>query len=272
MSNTNNDLQSQISNALHNVIMEAGDKDHPPMLALALKTPTTPGNDGDALTRPERVKEGYAIVPKDINNKLIAEVEAIQIILIRIDNDIYFIVDVCLNAMEMDDTNDEHEDQELEAHYMYMSKIQEDVPEFFEINELKAQLQDKNVAIRELKKFIAKLKGKSIGTKFVKPSVSRQPNAFKFQKSSAADSGCSKHMTGNLKLLVNFMEKFLDESVTMSLNELDMLFRPMFDEYFNGATPVVSKSSDVPTTDESDKRQQQNTTPSTSTIVAADIP
>ncbi|GJT63936.1 hypothetical protein Tco_1015416 [Tanacetum coccineum] len=44
-----------------------------------------------------------------------------------------------------------------------------------------------------------------------------------------------------------------DETVTTSLNELDMLFSPMFDEYFNGATLVVSKSSIVPTTDAFDK-------------------
>ncbi|GJR34956.1 hypothetical protein Tco_1210640 [Tanacetum coccineum] len=34
-----------------------------------------------------------------------------------------------------------------------------------------------------------------------------------------------------------------DETVTTSLQELEMLFGPMFDEYFNGATQVVSKSS-----------------------------
>ncbi|GKC84560.1 retrovirus-related pol polyprotein from transposon TNT 1-94 [Tanacetum coccineum] len=45
-----------------------------------------------------------------------------------------------------------------------------------------------------------------------------------------------------------------DETVTTSLNELDMLFSPMFDEYFNRATLVVSKSSIVPTTDAFDKR------------------
>ncbi|GKF10404.1 hypothetical protein Tco_0048330, partial [Tanacetum coccineum] len=33
MSNTSNPLQTQTSNALHNVIMESGGKDRPPMLA-----------------------------------------------------------------------------------------------------------------------------------------------------------------------------------------------------------------------------------------------
>nr|GEY33662.1 hypothetical protein [Tanacetum cinerariifolium] len=62
MSNTNNNMQTQTSNTLHNAIMEAGSKDRPPMLALA---------------------------------------EAVQIILTGIDNDIYSTVDACPNACEM---------------------------------------------------------------------------------------------------------------------------------------------------------------------------
>nr|GFA77201.1 retrovirus-related Pol polyprotein from transposon TNT 1-94 [Tanacetum cinerariifolium] len=49
---------------------------------------------------------------------------------------------------------------------------------------LKAQLQDKNIAISELKKFIEKGKGKSVDTKFDKPSVVRQPNAQRIPKPS----------------------------------------------------------------------------------------
>ncbi|GJV43909.1 hypothetical protein Tco_1428445 [Tanacetum coccineum] len=51
--------------------------------------------------------------------------------------------------------------------------------QYHEIQDLKAQLQDKGIAICELKKLIEKLKGKSVETKFEKPSVIRQPNAFK---------------------------------------------------------------------------------------------
>ncbi|GJZ44866.1 retrovirus-related pol polyprotein from transposon TNT 1-94, partial [Tanacetum coccineum] len=61
------------------------------------------------------------------------------------------------------------------------------------------------------------------------------------------------------------------ETVTTS-NELDLLFSPMFDELLNRTTPVVSKSSVVTATDTPNQRQQQHTTPSTSTTVAADIP
>nr|GFB15834.1 hypothetical protein [Tanacetum cinerariifolium] len=50
-----------------------------------------------------------------------------------------------------------------------------------------------------------------------------------------------------------------DKTVT-TLNELDLLFSPMFDELLNGPSQVVSKSSAVTTTDESIQRQQQQTT------------
>nr|GEY65409.1 hypothetical protein [Tanacetum cinerariifolium] len=51
-------------------------------------------------------------------------------------------------------------------------------------HDLKAQLQDKGIAISELKKLIEKLKGKSMETKFEKSSIIRQSNAFKSQRPS----------------------------------------------------------------------------------------
>nr|GFA96500.1 hypothetical protein [Tanacetum cinerariifolium] len=56
--------------------------------------------------------------------------------------------------------------------------------QYFEIQYLKAQLQDKNIAISELKKLIEKCKGKSVETKFNKPFVVRQPNAQRILKPS----------------------------------------------------------------------------------------
>nr|GEY40259.1 hypothetical protein [Tanacetum cinerariifolium] len=50
------------------------------------------------------------------------------------------------------------------------------------------------------------------------------------------------------------------EKVTTS-NELDLLFRPMFDELLNGSTQVVSKSSAKTTADAPNQCQHQNTTP-----------
>nr|GEY90672.1 hypothetical protein [Tanacetum cinerariifolium] len=53
-----------------------------------------------------------------------------------------------------------------------------------ELQYLKAQLQDKNIAISELKKLIEKGKGKFMETKFNKPSIVRQPNAQRIPKPS----------------------------------------------------------------------------------------
>nr|GEU57261.1 retrovirus-related Pol polyprotein from transposon TNT 1-94 [Tanacetum cinerariifolium] len=56
--------------------------------------------------------------------------------------------------------------------------------QYIKIQDLKAQLQDKNIAISKLKKLIEKNKGKSMETKFDKPSVVRQPNAQRIPKPS----------------------------------------------------------------------------------------
>nr|GEW75951.1 hypothetical protein [Tanacetum cinerariifolium] len=56
--------------------------------------------------------------------------------------------------------------------------------QYIEIQYLKAQLQDKNIAISELKKLIEKGKGKYVDTKFDRPSVVRQLNAQRIPKPS----------------------------------------------------------------------------------------
>ncbi|GJS04759.1 hypothetical protein Tco_0321267 [Tanacetum coccineum] len=108
MSNTNNNMQTQTSSALHNAIMEYGGKYHPPTLAPsnynppyeyqwipnpAPETPVTDGTNGGNQTHPDRVKEIYATVSKEIKKKMDAEAEAVQIIFTGIDNDIYSTID-----------------------------------------------------------------------------------------------------------------------------------------------------------------------------------
>ncbi|GKB36339.1 retrovirus-related pol polyprotein from transposon TNT 1-94 [Tanacetum coccineum] len=56
--------------------------------------------------------------------------------------------------------------------------------QYFEIQDLKAQLQDKNIAISKLKKLIEKCKGKFVETKFDKPFVVRQLNDQRIPKPS----------------------------------------------------------------------------------------
>ncbi|GJU48736.1 hypothetical protein Tco_1218291 [Tanacetum coccineum] len=133
MSNTN--MQNQTSNALHNAIMEAGGKDHPPMLApgnyvqwksrIKRYIDTKPNNElihyclqnppykfkwtkktvsvaeGSSETTTEGYMENYKNVLQDIRDQLNAEAEAVQIILTWLDNNIYSTVDACPNACEM---------------------------------------------------------------------------------------------------------------------------------------------------------------------------
>nr|GEX49150.1 hypothetical protein [Tanacetum cinerariifolium] len=135
MSNTNNNMQTQTSNTLHNAIMEAGSKDRPPMLApgnyiqwksiikryietkpnhelihYCLTNPPyelgwidkeIPISEGSPITRTKRFQETYKNFSQDIRDQLNAEAEAVQIILTGIDNDIYSTVDACPNACEM---------------------------------------------------------------------------------------------------------------------------------------------------------------------------
>nr|GEX26429.1 hypothetical protein [Tanacetum cinerariifolium] len=128
-------MQTQTSNNLHNSIMEAGSKDRPPMLApgnyvqwksrIKRYTNTKPNHElihycltnppyklgwidkkvpiseGSPITRTKRFQETYKNVSQDIRDQLNVEAEAVQIILTRIDNDIYSTVDACPNACEV---------------------------------------------------------------------------------------------------------------------------------------------------------------------------
>ncbi|GKB57449.1 hypothetical protein Tco_0913635 [Tanacetum coccineum] len=110
MSNTNTNLQTQTSDALHNAIMEAGGKDCPPMLACGNYNPpykfkwtekTVLVTEGSSETSTEGYIENYKNVSQDIRNQLDVEAEVVQIILTGIDNDIYSTIDACSNACEM---------------------------------------------------------------------------------------------------------------------------------------------------------------------------
>nr|GEW69627.1 integrase, catalytic region, zinc finger, CCHC-type, peptidase aspartic, catalytic [Tanacetum cinerariifolium] len=117
--------------------------------------------------------------------------------------------------------------------------------QYFEIQDLKAQLQDKCIVIRViLTTSVSRpsLKSNQQGDRVMhnnsqgkKPKVEDHRRSVKLSKNKAfvtacndslnaktlnvkslveivlfiVDSGCSKHMTGNLKLLINFVEKFL---------------------------------------------------------------
>nr|GEX11540.1 hypothetical protein [Tanacetum cinerariifolium] len=155
MSNTNNTMQTQTSNALHNAIMEAGSKDRPPMLApgnyvqwksiikkyidtkpnhelihFCLQNPPykykladkeVPVTEGSVVTTTESYMENYRNVSHDIRDQLNAEAEVVHIILTGIDNDVYSTVDACPNACETKFTSQDGES--LESYYIRFYKM-----------------------------------------------------------------------------------------------------------------------------------------------------
>nr|GEY56367.1 hypothetical protein [Tanacetum cinerariifolium] len=98
MSNTNNNMQIQTSNTLHNTIMEAGGKDRPPMLA--------PGNYVQWKSRIKRyidTKPNHELIHYCLKNSPYKFTWADKVVPVSkgIDNDIYSTVDACPNACEM---------------------------------------------------------------------------------------------------------------------------------------------------------------------------
>ncbi|GKA78027.1 retrovirus-related pol polyprotein from transposon TNT 1-94 [Tanacetum coccineum] len=96
-----------------------------------------------------------------------------------------------------DDTNDKSDDQELEAHYMYMAQLQEVTPGPVD----------------------------NSGPIFDDEPMHKLVEIILF----IINFGCSKHMTGNLKLLTNFVEKFLgkvkfrNDQITLILGYGDLV-------------------------------------------------
>nr|GEV08816.1 retrovirus-related Pol polyprotein from transposon TNT 1-94 [Tanacetum cinerariifolium] len=295
MSNTNTNLQTQTSNAIRNAIMEAGGKDHPPMLA--------PG----------------------------------------IDNDIYSTVDACPNTCEMWKAIERL--KQAATRNRGKAIVNSSTPTYDQEPTMVAE-NDEMLKDKEIDKLMAlislsfkKIYKPTNNNHITSSNTNRanQDNAPRINRGTGLIiRGCStlcntslssnsfaarrdnsinrqiwvlKAHDINLKLLSNFVEKFLGlnhnlfsvgqlcdvdlevafrkstcyicdlkgndllvaETVTMS-NELDLLFSLMFDELLDGTTQVVLKSSSVTTADAPNQRQQQHTTPSTSTTVAADTP
>nr|GEW67155.1 retrovirus-related Pol polyprotein from transposon TNT 1-94 [Tanacetum cinerariifolium] len=100
--------------------------------------------------------------------------------------------------------------------------------QYIKIQDLKAQLQDKNIAISELKKLIKKGKGKYMDTKFDKPSVVRKPIAQRIPKPSILDLElCMYALTVSTAELKNIKEAMADsawiEAMQEELHQCDRL-------------------------------------------------
>ncbi|GKC77383.1 hypothetical protein Tco_1128157 [Tanacetum coccineum] len=212
MSNTNNNLQTQTSNALHNAIMEVGGKDRPPMLApestlqilmdcedcssyrrsqqaasrnkgKAIVTSSTPTYDqepamvvdDDEMSKEKEIDKLMALIslsfkkiykPTNKNLRTSSNTSrANQDNTLRINKGTGYdnkrVVNVARARENVadwrDDTDDEPDDQELEAHYMYMAQIQEITPNvvdnfgpIFDTEPLQKEKGDTNITIDSL--------------------------------------------------------------------------------------------------------------------------
>nr|GEX31325.1 putative reverse transcriptase domain-containing protein [Tanacetum cinerariifolium] len=123
-----NNMQSQTSNTLHNAIMEAGSKDRPPMLA--------PGNYVQWKSRIKRyidTKPNQELIHYCLTNPLY-ELGWKEKFVLGSEGNPTTITEreeagIQLNAEQADwrddSDDDELEDRELEAHYMYTAQLQE---------------------------------------------------------------------------------------------------------------------------------------------------
>ncbi|GKB13761.1 hypothetical protein Tco_0847684 [Tanacetum coccineum] len=91
-------MTTSATSATHKAIMAVGGTDHAPMLVADSYVHAT---DTSPLQPEETKMETYTIVSEDKKKMIDAEAKAVHIILTRIDNDIYSIVDAYGNAKEM---------------------------------------------------------------------------------------------------------------------------------------------------------------------------
>nr|GEW31134.1 hypothetical protein [Tanacetum cinerariifolium] len=98
--------------------------------------------------------------------------------------------------------------------------FQKEREQYLKIQYLKAQLQDKNISISELKKLIEKGKRKSVNTKIDKPFVVRQPNAQRIPKPS---------VLGKPALFSNYLERiyFIKTKSVPKANVSEGLSKPV---------------------------------------------
>ncbi|GKB20041.1 hypothetical protein Tco_0853964 [Tanacetum coccineum] len=157
MSNTNNNnMQTQTSNALHNVIMEVGGKDRHPMLApdkmemkdiisSCLSHFTSLLDDlkdfGRVATFKRTFSQDMDLLEKHLTKEILHEIDyktALTKIRTMVKDYTYHKEKMLLckqaekgvplqveQADWLEDTDEEIDEQELEAHYSYMAKIQE---------------------------------------------------------------------------------------------------------------------------------------------------
>nr|GEX63364.1 hypothetical protein [Tanacetum cinerariifolium] len=171
-------------------------------------------------------------------------------------HDIQILIKTCLMPLALKTQNDSlafvHElKQEIHADLKYVESLEKEIDdlesdkaEFSNMYDtilqeyLKAQLQDKNIAISELKKLIEKCKGKSVETKFDKPYVVRQPNDQRIPKPSVL--GKPTPFSDSLK-----RKSFSQTKLVPKTNVSDSLSKPVTTQILHQTAKQVVSNTKV---------------------------
>ncbi|GJT66576.1 hypothetical protein Tco_1018056 [Tanacetum coccineum] len=128
----------------------------------------------------------------------------------------------------------------------------ESAPSFdrlFELNELKAQSQEKDMVIKKLKERIKSLSGKQNDDKIKKDLEEIETTTIELDHRVVQivlwylDSDCSKHMTRDRSQLTNFINKFLGTAKFRNDHVAKILGYGDYHIDFNDLTPMASEHS-----------------------------
>nr|GEZ47076.1 hypothetical protein [Tanacetum cinerariifolium] len=117
--------------------------------------------------------------------------------------------------------------------------------QYFKIQDLKAQLQDRNIAISELKKLIEKGKGKYVDTKFDKPSVVRQLNAQRIPKPSVLGVNHNTNVSRPQHKSNQTRDKVLPNNSQVKVKKTQVEVRPVIPSVSNKMKSVTARKGSL---------------------------
>nr|GEX24727.1 putative Gag-Pol polyprotein [Tanacetum cinerariifolium] len=221
-----------------------------------------------------RYMENYKNVLQDIQDQLNVEAEAVQIILKRIDNDIYFTVDDCLNACKMWKSIERSQ----AATRNKGKAIVNSTPTTYDQEPTLVTEDDEIGTGYDNQRTINVTRAReNVDMSYDREHDDQDDDDLANEDHVSSDPVPQCLTTAlehdNLSLGPQSQENIPQTTETVTTaNELDLLISLMFDGLLNGTTQLVSKSSAVTTADATNQCLQQHITLSTSATVATDTP
>ncbi|GJY35445.1 integrase, catalytic region, zinc finger, CCHC-type containing protein [Tanacetum coccineum] len=230
MSNSNTNLQTQSSNALHNAIMEAGSKDRPPMLApgqcpvLTQLQPNCKATQKEVIEIHERKTSHTAtVLPETEENNCTSSAPTYDPEPATVTEDEEMSkekeIDKLMALISLSAINVAGARENVGTPVVQKSGIQcYNCKEYGHVSRecqkpkrIKDAAYHKEKIIEAIKCTVAQLQEVTPDSVDTSGPIFDDEPMHKLVEIVLfiVDSGCSKHMTGNLKLLTNFVEKFL---------------------------------------------------------------